>query len=105
MGLPKHETGFYGFHIHEGKNCGGEAFSHTGGHFSPEGAAHPKHRGDLPPLLSDQGKAFLAVKSTRFTPCDILGRTVVIHDRADDFHTQPGGASGKKIGCGVIRRL
>lgn len=105
VGLPKNETGFYGFHIHEGKDCAGEDFSHTQGHFSPNGDAHPRHCGDLPPLLSDRGKAFLAVKSGRFTPCDILGRTVVIHSEADDFHSQPGGAAGRKIGCGVIRRL
>ena len=25
VGLPENETGFFGFHIHEGKNCGGDA--------------------------------------------------------------------------------
>ena len=27
---------------------------------------------------------------------------MVIHDRPDDFHTQPSGASGEKIACGEI---
>lgn len=105
VGLPKNETGFYGFHIHQGRDCGGAEFSNTGGHFSPGRASHPKHWGDLPPLMSDNGRAFLAVKTCRFTPCDILGHTVVIHSGADDFSSQPGGNAGKKIGCGVIRRL
>jgi len=30
---------------------------------------------------------------------------VVIHGSADDFHTQPAGNAGKKIACGVIRRV
>lgn len=62
-------------------------------------------RGDLPPLLSMGGRAFLAVETGRFTPCEVVGRTVVIHGSADDFHTQPAGNAGKKIACGVIRRV
>ena len=49
-GLPPSETGFYGFHIHEGIGCGGEDFSDTGGHFNPGNTLHPSHAGDLPPL-------------------------------------------------------
>ena len=105
VGLPKNETGFYGFHIHEGRSCGGVGYSETKGHFSPGGEDHPRHTGDLPPLLSDNGRAFLAVKTCRFTPCDIIGRTVVIHGEAENFRSQPGGNAGQKIACGVIRRI
>ena len=105
VGLPRNETGFYGFHIHEGTGCEGADFSETKGHFSPRGEIHPRHAGDLPPLLSDNGRAFLAVKTCRFTPCDIIGRTVVIHGKTDDFRSQPGGGAGEKIACGVVRRL
>lgn len=105
VGLPKNESGFYGFHIHEGRSCGGTAFSETKNHFSTAGEPHPRHTGDLPPLLSDNGRGFLAVKTWRFTPCDIIGRTVVIHSQADDFHSQPGGNAGEKIACGIVRRL
>ena len=35
-------------------------------------------------------------------PEDVIGKTVVIHDRPDDFHTQPSGDSGEKIACGKI---
>ncbi|MBS7210849.1 MAG: superoxide dismutase family protein, partial [Lachnospiraceae bacterium] len=31
-----------------------------------------------------------------------IGRTVIIHDMADDFKTQPSGDAGKKIACGEI---
>ena len=65
---------------------------------------HPKHAGDLPPLMGCQGNAYLAVKTDRFIVHDIIGKTVVIHSDPDDFHTQPAGNAGKKIACGVIRK-
>lgn len=65
---------------------------------------HPDHAGDLPPLMRSNGNAFSAVVTDRFTPSDIVGRTVVIHSNPDDFSTQPSGNAGKKIACGVIRR-
>ena len=48
---------FFGFHIHEGGACTGDdadLLKNTGGHYNPEGKAHPEHAGDLPPLLSDR---------------------------------------------------
>ena len=103
-GLPESDTGFFAFHIHEGGDCGGTDFSDTGGHFNPEKQAHPRHAGDLPPLLLCGGGAYLAVLTDRFSVADVIGRTVVIHGGADDFHTQPAGNAGTKIACGVIRR-
>ena len=100
-GLPESDTGFFAFHIHEGGDCGGTDFSDTGGHFNPEKQAHPRHAGDLPPLLSDHGTATLLVQTSRFTPGEVIGRTVVIHQNPDDFHTQ---SAGRKIACGMIRR-
>ena len=103
-GLPDSDTGFFAFHIHEGSNCCGEGFPNTGGHFNPCDTDHPKHAGDLPPLLSCNGKAYLAVLTCLFRISDILGRTVVIHSGPDDFKTQPAGDAGEKIACGIIRR-
>ncbi len=103
LGLPASPTGFFALHIHEGGNCGGKDFADSGGHLNPDGSPHPQHMGDLSPLLSRNGRAWLAVETGRFTPLEVLGRTVVIHSGPDDFHTQPAGNSGSKIGCGVIR--
>lgn len=103
-GLPKTETGFFGFHIHQGGDCGGEAFGDSGGHFNPGKTGHPNHAGDLPPLLGDFGRARMAVLTGRFHVEEVIGRTVVLHEAPDDFHTQPSGDSGRKIACGVIRR-
>lgn len=102
-GLPRaSETGFFGFHIHQGRNCSGVEFSGTEGHYNPTEQAHPEHAGDLPPLLACQGNAYLSVKSDRFCVNEIIGRTVVIHSDPDDFRSQPAGNAGKKIACGLI---
>lgn len=103
-GLPDSDTGFFAWHIHEGGDCRGSGFSDTGSHFNPRRQPHPRHAGDLPPLLSCGGKAHMAVVTERFRVQDVIGRTVVIHSQPDDFRTQPAGNSGKKIACGVICR-
>ena len=105
VGLPKNEAGFFGFHIHEGKACGGEAFPNVGGHLNPQSNPHPSHIGDLPPLLSCGGKASMTVKTCRFRVREIIGRTVIIHFGSDDFRTQPSGNAGEKIACGEIRSV
>ena len=103
FGLPReNETGFFGFHIHQGESCSGTDFSRTGSHYNPADQVHPKHAGDLPPLMCCRGNAYLTVKTDQFTVHDIIGKTVVIHSDPDDFHTQPAGNAGKKIACGVI---
>lgn len=104
VGLTNNDTGFYGFHIHSGADCGGKDFSNTQGHLGAENAMHPRHAGDLPPLLGRNGRGYLAVMTDRFSLSDILGRTVVIHSQPDDFKTQPAGNAGEKIACGVIER-
>lgn len=103
-GLPRNSSGFFALHIHEGEDCGGEEFADTKAHYNPEKTGHPKHAGDLPPLLSCHGKAYMKVKTDRFTVCEILGKTLVIHNQADDFTTQPAGNAGEKIACGTIQK-
>lgn len=105
LGLPKEsETGLFGFHIHQGRNCSGAEFSGTEGHYNPTGLPHPEHSGDLPPLLRCRGNAYLSFRTDRFSVNEIIGRTVVIHSDPDDFHTQPAGNARRKIACGVIRK-
>lgn len=103
-GLPRSETGFYGFHIHSGGSCQGEGFSESGAHFDPGQVPHPLHAGDLPPLLGDQGYAYMKVLTQRFRVKDVIGKTIVIHSEPDDFRTQPSGNAGRKIACGLIEK-
>lgn len=105
VGLPKNESGFFGFHIHEGNNCDNEGFTNVGGHLNTQKRPHPLHIGDLPPLLSCGGKVSMTVKTCRFSIREIIGRTVIIHFVADDFRTQPSGDAGEKIACGIIHAV
>lgn len=104
-GLPEQAPcgGVFGFHIHEGTGCGGDDFADTKGHYNPKNCQHPYHAGDLPPLFSNQGSAWMAVLTDRFQLKEVIGRTMVIHLYPDDFMTQPGGNSGMKIACGIIQ--
>ena len=100
--------GVFGFHIHGGARCGGNAqdpFADAGTHYDPHGCPHPYHAGDMPPLFGAGGRAFLAFLTDRFTLNEIVGKTVIIHDRPDDLTTQPSGNAGSKMACGVISRV
>ena len=101
----KNENGFLGFHIHEGESCTGnktDPFADAGGHYNPTDKPHPQHAGDLPPLLVNNGVAWMMVYTGRFFPEDVLGKTIILHGMPDDFRTQPAGDSGERIACGEI---
>lgn len=108
-GLPV-STGYcdrpiFALHIHEGGSCSGtpaDPFANSRTHYNPYGCIHPYHAGDMPPLFSAGGMAFSAFLSDSFTVEEIVGKTIVLHDRFDDFTTQPAGNSGNKIACGEI---
>lgn len=96
----------FGFHIHEGNSCSGNAedpFANAMSHYDTGNCEHPHHSGDMPPLFGNDGLAIMMFFTNRFSIEEIIGRTVVIHDMPDDFKTQPSGNSGKKIACGVIK--
>lgn len=104
-GLPETQgnehSGYYAMHIHEKGDCT-LPFDQTGDHYSRNPASHPYHSGDMLPLLGNQGYAWSAFYDGRLTIAEIVGRSVIIHARPDDFTTQPAGNAGEKIGCGVI---
>lgn len=108
FGLPNiyndYARNFYAMHIHENGDCT-PPFDKTGNHYNPTMQPHPFHAGDLPPLLGNQGYAWMAFYDKALTIDDILRRSVIIHAQPDDFTTQPSGASGEKIGCGVIQKM
>ncbi len=109
FGLPysdeKCTSEIFAFHIHNGTSCTGnyiDNFANAGTHFNPNNCKHPAHAGDLPPLFSNNGYAYLSVYTNKFTINDIIGKVIIIHDKPDDFITQPSGNSGNKIACGKI---
>lgn len=97
-------SGFFGMHIHEFGDCT-LPFDKTGGHYNPTGQQHPNHAGDLPPLLSNSGYAWMTFYDSRLSISNIIGKSLIIHARRDDFTSQPSGDAGEMIGCGVIEYL
>lgn len=103
--LPSENTdspSFYGFHIHENGDCSDD-FANTGGHYNPLNQPHPEHAGDMPPLFSCNGYSFMTFYAEQLTISQVIGKSVIVHEKPDDFTTQPSGNAGNKIACGVIR--
>lgn len=102
------QIGPHGFHIHEYGSCQlgdpNDPFKEAGGHWNPFGQPHGNHPGDFPVLFSNNGAARMCFFTDRFKPADVIGKSVVIHQGPDDYKSQPAGKSGKRIGCGVIKR-
>lgn len=94
--LPKPNQ-FHGFHIHGGNTC-----ANPGSHYTKDAMQHPDHTGDMPPLLANDGAAYMMFYTNRFFPEDVVGKTVIIHENRDDFTTQPSGDAGEMIACGEI---
>ena len=97
----------FAVHIHQNGECSGnisDPFANAGTHYNPKNCNHPMHAGDLQPLFENNGSAYYSFITNRFSIKDIIGRSVIIHDKADDFTTQPAGNSGTKIACGVIMK-
>lgn len=108
-GLPVSEEAcggtVFGMHIHEGESCSGnetDPFADAGAHYNPGECQHPEHAGDMPPLFSNGGSAWNAVLLSKFGVDEVIGKTVIVHGKYDDFETQPSGDSGMRIACGVI---
>ena len=108
-------SGEHGFHIHETGDCSAPDASSAGGHFNPQAKAHGKpdagdhHAGDMFNVVADaQGAgrvdALVAGVTLRDgSATDVVGKAIVLHEKADDYVSQPAGDSGKRIACGVIR--
>jgi Cu-Zn family superoxide dismutase len=104
--------GKHGFHIHEfGDGTAQDGLS-LGGHFNPGSTIHggpddqERHLGDLGNLEADKsGRAKYNRLDTRIAlqgRNSIIGRSIVIKEKVDDYKTQPGGAAGQRIAFGVI---
>jgi superoxide dismutase, Cu-Zn family len=103
----------HGFHIHELGDLSAPNLSSAGGHFNPTHEMHGgpmsehHHMGDLGNLAADAtGHAHLegTVPGVTLTVGDfgIIARSVIIHAKEDDLHSQPSGESGARVAGGVI---
>lgn len=106
------QPGEHGFHIHEFGDCTAPDGTSAGGHFNPFGSQHGapesagRHVGDLGNIeVDEEGNARINKIDPLLTfegPASIIGRAVIIHDKRDDLTSQPTGAAGPRLACGVI---
>ena len=110
--------GVHAFHIHETGQCEPPDFESAGGHYNPTGQQHgwdnPQghHAGDFANVhVHEDGKLAIeyftdavTLGEGATTLFDEDGSAVVMHADADDYHTDPAGAAGARIACGVIAR-
>ncbi len=110
--------GEHAIHIHSVAKCDGPDFKSAGPHFNPEkkqhGLENPSgpHAGDMKNfMVSSDGTAHAEVMASQVdmgSDSHSLfangGTALVIHAKADDMKTDPAGAAGDRIACGVIKQ-
>ncbi|QDY70765.1 superoxide dismutase family protein [Qingshengfaniella alkalisoli] len=104
-------AGPHGIHIHETGDCSADDFSSAGGHMSGDAGhgvhdASGPHPGDLPNLnVPESGTAMVEHFSPDLTVADMMddnGSAFIVHSGPDDYTSQPSGAAGDRIACGVF---
>ncbi|MGA9443638.1 MAG: superoxide dismutase family protein [Methyloceanibacter sp.] len=104
--------GTHAFHIHGTGKCEPPSFKSAGGHFNPEedqhGLENPAgpHAGDMPNIhVPANGKLHIEVMNQMVSLPGLLegeGTAIVVHEKGDDYVSNPAGDAGPRIACGVI---
>ena len=106
--------GLHGVHIHANGDCSAPDGTSAGGHWNPTDVAHGKwgegefHLGDIGNItVGEDGTGHITLTTDLWeigtgSDVDVVGRGIIVHAGADDFVSQPSGAAGARIGCGVI---
>ncbi|APG59767.1 superoxide dismutase family protein [Christiangramia salexigens] len=112
------EEGKHAIHIHEKGDCSAADGSSAGGHWNPTDAKHGKwgsadgyHKGDIGNFEVDaNGNGTVNLTTSEWCiGCDdakknLVGKAVIVHNGVDDYTSQPSGAAGTRVGCGVIKK-
>lgn len=106
-------AGTYGMHVHAVGRCDGPEFTTAGPHWNPAMKQHGRdnpmgaHSGDMPNVTANaDGKLVIETKLVGAMFDQVLdadGASVVIHEKPDDYKTDPSGNSGKRLICGVLK--
>jgi Cu-Zn family superoxide dismutase len=111
------KPGVHAIHIHEKADCSATDATSAGGHWNPTFKKHGKwgaaeyHRGDIGNFTADEfGKGTITMTTDEWcigcgdAARDILGKGLIVHDKADDYVTQPSGDAGARVACsGIIK--
>ena len=109
--------GMHAIHFHEKGDCQAPSFASAGGHFEPMKHKHGfylkdgPHAGDMHNIMvASDGTAKIEIVNTRVTlgkdKFSLLkegGTALVIHQKQDDYKTQPSGDAGDRLLCGEIK--
>jgi Cu-Zn family superoxide dismutase len=110
-------SGTHALHIHAIGSCDKPDFKTAKGHFNPYGRKHglknPEgaHAGDLLNIvIGPDGTGAIIVTAPLATlgpGTNSLfpdgGTSIMIHQGPDDYVTDPSGAAGPRIACGIVR--
>ena len=106
--------GLHAIHIHAYGDCSAPDGKSAGGHWNPTDVEHGKwgegefHLGDIGNItVGEDGTGSITLTTDLWeigtgSDIDVVGKSIIIHADADDFVSQPSGAAGARIGCGVI---
>ena len=106
--------GLHAVHIHANGDCSAPDGTSAGGHWNPTDVAHGKwgvgefHLGDIGnSTVGEDGTGSITLTTDLWeigtgSDIDVVGKGIIVHAGADDFTSQPSGAAGARIGCGVI---
>ncbi|CAN5912060.1 hypothetical protein BH11MYX3_BH11MYX3_26090 [soil metagenome] len=108
------KAGDHAYHVHEKGDCSAPDAASAGGHFNPNSHKHgapdaeEHHEGDFGNLTAGKdGKATKTFVMKGITladgPTSIIGKGFIVHEKKDDFKTQPTGNAGGRVACGVIQ--
>ncbi len=97
------------FHIHEFGTCEigdpNDPFQTAGQHWDPTNQPHGNHAGDFPVLFSNNGFSCICFFTNKFKPIDAIDKAVILHKNPDDYRSQPTGDAGKRLTCGVVKKV
>lgn len=116
LSLANLTPGEHAVHIHEKGDCSAEDASSAGGHWNPTMKPHGKrgegtsyHKGDIGNMtVGEDGKGTMDVTVDGWSiggadSTNVVGKSVIVHEKADDFTSQPSGNAGSRVTCGVIK--
>jgi Cu-Zn family superoxide dismutase len=106
-------AGTLGLHVHDIGDCSAADFTSAGGHFNPTDAPHggpedaERHAGDLGNIvIGEDGSGHMELISDMLSLGEddnsVIGRAVILHEKEDDLASQPTGAAGSRLACGVV---
>ncbi len=110
-------AGEHAVHLHTTGDCSATDFTSAGGHLNPganeHGTLNPRgaHLGDLPNVeIGEDGVGTMSaiLRGTRTdveaAMFDADGTALVVHEGADDYRSDPAGAAGSRVACGLVSR-